>query len=157
MCGEYSLTGVIIPSSTGSPPHVWRIPLQNCPNLLQFGITSTCVENTGFAGTKLYKTQDHLHMCGEYNFDRTDRKRNTGSPPHVWRIPVAELKALLTCRITSTCVENTNQYNLLKFHARDHLHMCGEYPFSVLFTVSPMGSPPHVWRIPTLKFLNLFI
>ena len=110
MCGEYSLTGVIILSSTGSPPHVWRIQEQMSIYCSNIGITSTCVENTNSGKIKTHQFKDHLHMCGEYDKRTGVQLCSLGSPPHVWRILNDLQEAIVNLRITSTCVENTYQH-----------------------------------------------
>ena len=135
MCGEYSLTGVIILSSTGSPPHVWRIQEQMSIYCSNIGITSTCVENTNSGKIKTHQFKDHLHMCGEYLMTCKKRLLIWGSPPHVWRIRISTNSIDQITGITSTCVENTT--------------------LSFSLFILKVGSPPHVWRIPLQNCPNL--
>ena len=105
--GEYRLVILPIILHQGSPPHTWRIHCKRELVRRDKRITSTYVENTKRQSCCLALRQDHLHIRGEYLELQSKMINNLGSPPHTWRIPVAELKALLTCRITSTYVENT--------------------------------------------------
>ena len=50
-----------------------------------------------------------------------------GSPPHTWRIPESKKVYPSQLRITSTYVENTDSYVIVKILLK--------------------GSPPHTWRI----------
>ena len=86
-------------------------------------------------------------MCGEYIENLLTFAWQQGSPPHVWRILLKRARRQQMEKITSTCVENTVNGKRLDSKSRDHLHMCGEYPF--LSSPSKMigGSPPHTWRI----------
>ena len=86
-------------------------------------------------------------MCGEYFKPSESGLSNLGSPPHVWRILVSTVWKMITTRITSTCVENTESYEDEFRTIWDHLHMCGEYQNQHLMILKGMGSPPHVWRI----------
>ena len=49
--------------------------------------------------------------------------------------------------ITSTYVENTKSFNVLKFELQDHLHIRGEYSEKDRKDFIESGSPPHTWRI----------
>ena len=84
--GEYLKTSFSLSWAKGSPPHVWRILPLTAFGLLLSRITSTCVENTWCVSYRPWCWQDHLHMCGEYLMTCRWRKKNWGSPPHVWRI-----------------------------------------------------------------------
>ena len=69
MRGEYIIIEFHQQGKVGSPPHAWRI-LFRCFFIDPVAqITSTCVENTGKVGFKIYSYQDHLHMRGEYMLD----------------------------------------------------------------------------------------
>ena len=52
-------------------------------------------------------------------------------------------------RITSTYVENTQNFSEFEEGQEDHLHIRGEYTVSKRWKISNLGSPPHTWRIPT--------
>ena len=47
MCGEYVIKICKKNITKGSPPHVWRIQYIDLLHGVMWGITSTCVENTG--------------------------------------------------------------------------------------------------------------
>ena len=90
MCGEYSLKIALLLNRLGSPPHVWRIQIFESLKIPAEGITSTCVENTTHFTHSKRRVRDHLHMCGEYDLIRSFWSLNLGSPPHVWRIQLAD-------------------------------------------------------------------
>ena len=127
MCGEYFKKPLIDTDRTGSPPHVWRIQILINNNVVFFGITSTCVENTMSSCLLRNAIKDHLHMCGEYLILPKLTIAEKGSPPHVWRIQIGTL-------------QNGQK-------VQDHLHMCGEYYRKIWLYSTNTGSPPHVWRI----------
>ena len=52
---------------SGSPPHTWRIRDKITPKDVQYGITSTYVENTYNVDGNIAVVEDHLHIRGEYN------------------------------------------------------------------------------------------
>ena len=84
--GEYCSNVKNCIFSTGSPPHTWRILFMSMLKTKQPRITSTHVENTaGYIGLKS-EDGDHLHTRGEYNRESLNRQKDTGSPPHTWRI-----------------------------------------------------------------------
>ena len=84
--GEYWLVMLCQMIHSGSPPHTWRIRTANNSNTVIVGITSTYVENTGFAPMKPYGNRDHLHIRGEYKIFGYQIFLMIGSPPHTWRI-----------------------------------------------------------------------
>ena len=86
MCGEYGILARLIPMLVGSPPHVWRIPIDDSDPDNPQRITSTCVENTTLTEELNRRHKDHLHMCGEYFSLKLQIFFFQGSPPHVWRI-----------------------------------------------------------------------
>ena len=147
MCGEYSRYRLFVTFTLGSPPHVWRIPSFVLSSYELPRITSTCVENTTEDHTTFKGEKDHLHMCGEYQFNFLRKELGEGSPPHVWRILWALSKKYGSSGITSTCVENTIVHINHTVTHKDHLHMCGEYWYLNSTRVLRQGSPPHVWRI----------
>ena len=130
--GEYLFNLSLFFGKRGSPPHTWRILDYISLQARQIRITSTYVENTKFAFFKIFVFKDHLHIRGEYRFLKRLEFLPMGSPPHTWRIHAFIKSGSLSYRITSTYVENTIQYNLLKFHAHDHLHIRGEYSKQIL-------------------------
>ena len=91
------------------------------------GITSTYVENTFSILRHNGLDKDHLHIRGEYYFLQKIGSGNKGSPPHTWRIPESKKVYPSQLRITSTYVENTDSYVIVKILLK--------------------GSPPHTWRI----------
>ena len=111
MCGEYTMFNKLSPLGGGSPPHVWRIPQSEHGANVFWRITSTCVENTSVLPIMLLAFKDHLHMCGEYATTSTIAEDEKGSPPHVWRILSITDPRYLLIRITSTCVENTQEFD----------------------------------------------
>ena len=129
---------------------MWRIHLAVDDFESKIGITSTCVENTSRRCQHVHGIRDHLHMCGEYLILGSAMPFSIGSPPHVWRILMKPCINALNAGITSTCVENTHRNHPIQCFLEDHLHMCGEYitVYAVKFLLS--GSPPHVWRIPSV-------
>ena len=127
MCGEYEDIAQSTFDELGSPPHTWRIHIDNVMIFQEFRITSTYVENTQprFCVQTLHK--DHLHIRGEYYQLPYFLWKNIGSPPHTWRI------------------QDPNHDCMLQY--RDHLHIRGEYQLKLLLKPQRRGSPPHVWRI----------
>ena len=91
----------------GSPPHTWRIRDKITPKDVQYGITSTYVENTYNVDGNIAVVEDHLHIRGEYLYHKSNIVMLTGSPPHTWRILPDEFVLFMNTRITSTYVENT--------------------------------------------------
>ena len=89
-------------------------------------------------------------MCGEYSNNAKFEEIKKGSPPHVWRILLGQLITIAFLGITSTCVENTFRTIGVAKNIRDHLHMCGEYHTRLKSPSRIVGSPPHVWRIPSV-------
>ena len=92
--GEYNKPDAGPRSSSGSPPHTWRILATLNWRRCAVRITSTHVENTHHLTKNVPKLWDHLHTRGEYK--------------------AATSELLTSLRITSTHVENTvnkSQYN----------------------------------------------
>ena len=52
-------------------------------------------------------TRDHPHTCGEYFCKILNSVGNWGSPPHLWGIHGADLRAYKRYGITPTPVGNT--------------------------------------------------
>ena len=111
-------------------------------------ITSTYVENTDGCELFIRKDKDHLHIRGEYLGLKPNSLPIAGSPPHTWRIRRFTWIQNPTTRITSTYVENTDQWFLILTNWKDHLHIRGEYISNLNTWRLPLGSPPHTWRIP---------
>ena len=91
--------------------------------------------------------RDHLHIRGEYYRLADERAGFMGSPPHTWRILLANKFSANLYRITSTYVENTMYAADATGTSGDHLHIRGEYLTMRLRYASSRGSPPHTWRI----------
>ena len=91
----------------GSPPHTWRILLEQLENGELTRITSTYVENTLYLANMGQNHKDHLHIRGEYLVGYSAVKAAQGSPPHTWRIPSVASGDKFSDGITSTYVENT--------------------------------------------------
>ena len=113
MRGEYQNPYGSSHSALGSPPHAWRILAGGEKINDSIGITSTCVENTLFFLFVSLPPEDHLHMRGEYDELSIGFAIILGSPPHAWRIQKGPKELSWQYRITSTCVENTQSYNLV--------------------------------------------
>ena len=120
---------------------------------MQYGITSTYVENTLTSLWTISKLQDHLHIRGEYCIPLTMPIFYIGSPPHTWRILLSWCVMQRLMRITSTYVENTIYIDCATFSRQDHLHIRGEYLNPKTQSGISLGSPPHTWRIPTYMWL----
>ena len=145
--GEYQHLALNVLLRQGSPPHTWRIHIQNSSFRDMFRITSTYVENTPKLESRYFYYQDHLHIRGEYYPNITMIIFDEGSPPHTWRIL---MKCSFKCgywRITSTYVENTPSCNTFNARQQDHLHIRGEYLLTNCQMMISIGSPPHTWRI----------
>ena len=110
-------------------------------------ITSTYVENTFLLSAASSTSRDHLHIRGEYKSLLMGYLKNTGSPPHTWRIHADLSDKLYETRITSTYVENTKNTVTMAWLAQDHLHIRGEYSQVHTRNIGKLGSPPHTWRI----------
>ena len=78
-----------------------------------------------------------------------------GSPPHTWRIPVSCAYADSFSRITSTYVENTDMRVDYNEVAEDHLHIRGEYYKVLHLFYARTGSPPHTWRIQSIRLRSM--
>ena len=65
--GEYGKIFRLQPFFPGSPPHTWRILIDNVPLQDPNRITSTHVENTHQRLANSNANQDHLHTRGEYS------------------------------------------------------------------------------------------
>ena len=113
----------------------------------RLGIISTYVENTTQMLWGYYHQWDHLHIRGEYYYNIKPFDKAQGSSPHTWRIPISSSCMLITSRIISTYVENTQIYMLMNPINKDHLHIRGEYPNIKLVLKIVKGSSPHTWRI----------
>ena len=131
----------------GSPPHTWRIRIHSRSNHHLSRITSTYVENTTTHNTFKVLCKDHLHIRGEYLIMVLVTLKVLGSPPHTWRIQGTSAGTGLRQRITSTYVENTEQFLRRRALSRDHLHIRGEYCLRWAIGLMKLGSPPHTWRI----------
>ena len=101
-----------------------------------------------------FKIQDHLHTRGEYSEAIRPTGKDSGSPPHTWRIQPADANAAGQRRITSTHVENTVRLFPGSRLWRDHLHTRGEYQQNNLDQFPFEGSPPHTWRIQYASSIN---
>ena len=68
------------------------------------------MENTPALSSVDLENANHLHIRGEYTsgFKWVDLK--TGSSPHTWRIQFTFLSNVLSYRIISTYVENTDTF-----------------------------------------------
>ena len=117
-------------------------------------ITSTYVENTYQNHQDKNMFQDHLHIRGEYSEAIRPTGKDSGSPPHTWRILCESEQRQRSLRITSTYVENTDDIWLDDATKQDHLHIRGEYLQVSIIVFSYLGSPPHTWRIQC--FVNSF-
>ena len=120
-------------------------------------ITSTCVENTSLSLCSSTRSEDHLHMRGEYPCLSINIFSWSGSPPHAWRILTLVIAEATQMRITSTCVENTHLHDYCNVLNRDHLHMRGEYYNKSISDVLKKGSPPHASRIHHVKRIFSFL
>ena len=84
--GEYHTLQNHQHQKLGSPPHTWRILIEESMIKHPFRITSTYVENTKVPDCSPVKTEDHLHIRGEYVPLPELSSLLSGSPPHTWRI-----------------------------------------------------------------------
>ena len=84
--GEYKTVKKMSSLTVGSPPHTWRIPIDDSAVDVSDRITSTHVENTVTKSKYQVKTVDHLHTRGEYSLSGRLIGVVLGSPPHTWRI-----------------------------------------------------------------------
>ena len=114
------------------------------------------MENTFINKCLWCHARDHLHIRGEYLKHFLLNITLKGSPPHTWRIQPAFLKTFLNSGITSTYVENTDNYIQRFLLAKDHLHIRGEYTVLAVNSMVSRGSPPHTWRI-LINLLFLFL
>ena len=105
------------------------------------------MENTNLQIFNELRIEDHLHIRGEYFLALQDKSFLSGSPPHTWRIPKSWAGKVITGRITSTYVENTEHLKDVPSERQDHLHIRGEYLAALYSSVFGSGSPPHTWRI----------
>ena len=132
---------------SGSSPHTWRIPVRLPENGDRVRIISTYVENTLLFSMFSPLNKDHLHIRGEYLQEENEKLREEGSSPHTWRIHKEAIQLISIARIISTYVENTFTLGDKNEKCRDHLHIRGEYLFSVSSNFTRLGSSPHTWRI----------
>ncbi len=107
--------------------------------------------NTLVALATLSLGQDHSHICGEYFKDVAVLAPEKGSPPHLWGILGYLSTFVKQTRITPTPVGNTSLTYSKPFRYKDHPHTCGEYRIMRTFGTLPIGSPPHLWGIPSKK------
>ena len=148
MCGESTISRLAPASNRGSPPHVWGKLCRGYSQTFGQRITPTCVGKALRGSRKMYKSQDHPHMCGEsYGFWFV-RPAGAGSPPHVWGKQSIPTGSRITFRITPTCVGKAALAKDIYDVQEDHPHMCGESwmgPYDIQIYI---GSPPHVWGKP---------
>ena len=64
--GEYQRNEMTSTHNSGSPPHTWRILINELGKIIVSRITSTYVENTTLLLDQLKSDEDHLHIRGEY-------------------------------------------------------------------------------------------
>ena len=127
LCGEHLAVLMSKTSPLGSPPPVWGTHYLQCSHRFAWGITPTCVGNTGFVPFALLLIWDHPHLCGEHAAGVNFSFPPTGSPPPVWGTRFEVCKLYKIFRITPTCVGNTFFCYNRNNKSWDHPHLCGEH------------------------------
>ena len=105
--GEYGFIQQHFAIVEGSPPHTWGIPKESLTNAGMDRITPTYMGNTDQTDRRKSSTGDHPHIHGEYVAVPNGALAASGSPPHTWGIPVAEVQNKANEGITPTYMGNT--------------------------------------------------
>ena len=131
------------------------------------GITPTCMGNTLSKHRWRGGSQDHPHLCGEYESSKAELAAWKGSPPpawgiliglttmqatqriapHTWGIPRFTKCCSRRAGITPTCVGNTKTPKTVEQVIEDHPHLRGEYQGKSHKHQNKQGSPPLAWGI----------
>ena len=149
LCGDHQAIDKLTKLKEGSPPPVWGTPLSLRATGDEGRITPTCVGNTPPGAGGRLAAKDHPHLCGEHVSLFQLKLLAGGSPPPVWGTPNEIANAVVSLRITPTCVGNTLGLQAQVNASEDHPHLCGEHNFAKLFNASVKGSPPPVWGTPS--------
>ena len=126
-CGEYTSSGVIVSSHSGSSPRMWGI-------LLRAGMVQKSVR---FIPTHVGNTEYQTAINAPV----------TGSSPRMWGIPLRTGPGEVIGRFIPTHVGNTISRRINPMKAAVHPHACGEYHSGLAPERSSAGSSPRMWGI----------
>ena len=126
-CGEYTSSGVIVSSHSGSSPRMWGI-------LLRAGMVQKSVR---FIPTHVGNTEYQTAINAPV----------TGSSPRMWGIPLRTGPGEVIGRFIPTHVGNRPFPGRLKGPNSVHPHACGEYEARAPAMIPAIGSSPRMWGI----------
>ena len=125
------------------------------PGHITCGITPACAGKRHCKRFSQLVYWDHPRMCGEKKSFANSIEMELGSPPHVRGKGGFRPSSYLLFRITPACAGKSLWRFPWRFFLQDHPRMCGEKIFSLLYSASDAGSPPHVrGKADVLDFLQ---
>ena len=125
--GEYTVPQAPVPFSMELPPRARRILCFPLQNLLDFGTTSACAENTFISGGAGGGSGNYLRVRGEYPSQRLSSRPSPELPPRARRIRNTVNFAGLLGGTTSACAENTHPRCTGSVRSWNYLRVRGEY------------------------------
>ena len=144
MCGEHEIAALMESGGTGSSPHVRGTLLTVWSSDVWYGIIPACAGNTLELDAFVRFHGDHPRMCGEHNFDLSEKWRESGSSPHVRGTHSLTHIRAFTTGIIPACAGNTFWADRRQKWSWDHPRMCGEHPLLTGRCRTTSGSSPHV-------------
>ena len=126
MCGEKEDALPVLPTDSGSPPHVRGKDCRPQRCRVSGRITPACAGKRGAGTLSSRRSGDHPRMCGEKSYTLSGMKNQHGSPPHVRGKGAAPVNGRKRARITPACAGKSLTIPKLTTRSWDHPRMCGE-------------------------------
>ena len=107
VCGEHSVSVLLIAGDLGSSPRVWGAPCRSFCRFRLARLIPTCVGSTWASTSEIDFGPAHPHVCGEHMRPCKIMWRGTGSSPRVWGALNPIIVKILEERLIPTCVGST--------------------------------------------------
>ena len=147
MRGEYLSATVPAEAFDELPPRARRIPPVQRVEVVRYGTTSACAENTTPDPLNAKTHGNYLRVRGEYRTCGACERFCGELPPRARRIHCVRESIRVKTGTTSACAENTGRYSCWSSRIRNYLRVRGEYPISRNRKGSLSELPPRARRI----------
>ncbi len=130
---------------------MWETRISGSKGYFGGRIIPTYVGNTSHSDSYRSQASDHPHIRGKHTLLKSPLPCPSGSSPHTWETPNANLQNSDTVRIIPTYVRNTPHQPSARFRSPDHPHIRGKHLPGKERAAPDLGSSPRMWE--TLKQL----
>ena len=158
VCGEKSVSTVMVVNLMGSPPRMRGKEFFHRLRSAACGITPAYAGKSSSIVLNLKDQGDHPRVCGEKTTRTCKSSGSVGSPPRMRGKVNKFNEPLRRGGITPAYAGKSRTADGRRMQRKDHPRVCGEKHFTTGTSVNPRGSPPRMrGKVPDFLVFSLLL